>query len=524
MASSPWAAGSGFRARSAAVALESLLLPSPNRALTRSRALTTTEAPEPIEIQSAGLTGQLRPVMLIKAAQVLSMVTFTVVAPRLLGPTRFGELAVILSMTSLWQTACTLGGRYVFGRFIPEYAARGDTRRVRAVFMHVLETRAAAALVAAPFLYLLLRRSLPEASGFALYAAAGGFLALTLATPLYNVFFGLNRLGLSMSRDAFGQFLLLGLLVGLGAAVSLERTALALLLTHLVVLAIGIVLCRRLFTFERSVFDLPSLLVHARFGLTVFGANLLLRLPWRLGETALALGGVDLAQIAFFNLALAATAAFTQMLGSATTLQIPALSLREAAGDLDGRDRGLGISLRYLTVCACVFVLVVLAAAPILVRTLLGEAYLGVLPNLSIVALAALAAPLIRTSLARAVVGIRLLRTAGLGVVAVASFAIAGVVLIPRYGAAGASIALVLANFAAAAAAVFQIRGTGVLHQARMPRQLAAAAAPAALLLIGGHGPLQAAVAAALYLLAVFALRLVDWRDLRRIGTAALLG
>jgi O-antigen/teichoic acid export membrane protein len=470
------------------------------------------------------LTGQLRPVVLIKAAQVLSMVVFTVAAPRLLGPTRFGELAVILSMSALWMTACTLGGRYVFGRFIPEYAARGDHRKVRAVFMHVLQTRVAAATLVAPVLYLLLRRALPEASDLALYASAGGFLAMTLSTPLYNVFFGLNRLGTSMSRDAFGQFLLLGLLVLTGAAASLERAALAVLLTQLVVLAIGILLCRRLFTFERSVFDLASLLEHARFGLTVFGANLLLRLPWRLGETALALGGVDVAQIAFFNVALSATSAFTRMLGNATTLQIPELSLREAAGDEAGRDRGLGIALRYLTVSACLFVLVVMAVAPMAVRRLLGEEYLGVLPNLSIVALAALAAPLIRTALARAVVGIRLVRTAVLGTVAISTFAAACLVLIPTRGAAGASIALVVANFAAAAVSMVQILGTGVLREARMPRQLAAAAVPAAVLLAAGRSPAMAAVAAALYLLAVFALRIVEWRDVRRIAGAALLG
>jgi O-antigen/teichoic acid export membrane protein len=412
----------------------------------------------------------------------------------------------------------------VFGRFIPEYAARGDSRKVRAVFMHVLQTRVVAAALAAPFLYLLLRRSLPDASDLVLYASAGGFLAMTLSAPLYNVFFGLNRLGASMSRDAFAQFLLLGLLIAIGAAASLERAAIAVLVTQLVVLAIGVVLCRRFFTLERSVFDLPSLFVHARFGLTVFGANLLLRLPWRLGETALALGGVDVAQIAFFNVALSATSAFTRMLNNATTLQIPELSLREAAGDVAGRDRGLGIALRYLTVAACLFVLVVMALAPLAVERLLGEEYLGVLPNLSIVALAALAAPLIRTALARAVVGIRLVRTAVLGAVLVGTFAVAAAVLIPRYGAAGASAALVVANFAAAAVAMFQIRGSGVLREARMPRQLAAAAAPAALLLVAGRSPMAAAAAAALYLIAVFALRIVEWRDLRKIAAAALLG
>jgi O-antigen/teichoic acid export membrane protein len=470
------------------------------------------------------VAGQLRPIVLIKIAQVVSMVLFTVAAPRLLGPTRFGQLAVILSMSALWQTACTLGGRYVFGRFIPEYAARGDQQRVRAVFMHVLETRVAAAALAAPFLYLLLRRSLPGASNLALAASTGGFLVLSFATPLYNVFFGLNRLGTSMSRDAFTQFVLLGLLVATDAASSLERAALAVLLTQLAAFVVGVALCRRLFTFDRSMLDLRALYHHARFGLTVFGANLLLRLPWRLGETALALARIPAAQIGFFNVALSAAAAFTRILGGATTLQIPELSLREAAGDGAGRDRGLGVALRYLTIASVLFVLVVMAAAPFAVERLLGKEYLGVLPNLSIVTLAVLAAPMIRTGLARAVVEIRLVRTATLGLVALATFALAAVLLIPTQGARGASIALVAANFAAAAVSLFQIRSGSVLRAARLPRQLLAAALPAAILLAAGPSPLAAAIAAVVYGGGVFALRIVEWGDLRKIMWAVVLG
>ena len=491
----------------------------------RVSSLSTSQAPQaprPIEMRPTGLSGQLRPVMLVKAAQVASMVLFGIAAPRLLGPTRFGELAVILSMASLWMTACTLGGRYVFGRFIPEYAARGETLRVRAVFMHVLETRAVAAALAAPAVYVLLERALPAASATALLAAAGAFLAMTLASPMYNVFFGLNRLGTSMSRDAFGQFLLLGLLVATGAAASLERAAIAVLATQLLILAIGVALCRKLFTLDHSAFDLPEVLAHLRFGLTIFGANLLLRLPWRLGETALALGGVEPAQIAFFNLAVSATAAFTRILGGATTLQIPTLSLREAAGDAAGRDRGLGVALRYLTVAACLFVLLVFTAAPAAVRILLGDAYLGVLPNLSIVALAALGAPIVRTALSLAVVRTHLARSAALGIVAVGAFAGAAALLIPSHGAAGASLAVVAGTFGATAVALLQIRGSGILGEARMARQLAAAVAPAVILLAMGTGPAVAGAAAALYVVLVFALRILDRSDLRQLARAAL--
>lgn len=479
-------------------------------------------APEPaVEMGGRGLSGQLRPVALIKAAQMASMALFTVAAPRLLGPERFGELALVLSISSLWVSACTLGGRYVFGRFIPEYAARGETLRVRAVFMHVLQTRVATALVAAPLLFLLLARTLPEASRPVLLGGALAFAAMTLASPLYNVFFGLNRLGTSMSRDAFAQLLLLALLFALGAQVSLERTVLAVLATQLVVLAIGAVLCRRLFTLDRSAFDLRELLGHLRFGAGVFAANLLLRLPWRLGETSLALLGTGAAEIGFFSLALSVAAAFTRIMGGATTLQIPSLAMREASGDTAGRDRGLGIALRYLLVAAILFVLVVPAVAPLLVAKLFGEAYLGVIPNLRIVSCAVLGAPIVRTALSYAVLRVRVARSAALGAAAVASFAATAMLLVPARGATGASIAIAVSSLAAAALALLQIRGTAILSGARIGRQLWAAAPPAAILLLLGASPPVAAVAAGLYVALVLALRILDRGDLRRIAIAA---
>jgi O-antigen/teichoic acid export membrane protein len=482
----------------------------------------TTPTPTSLEMGRTGLTGQLRPIALIKLAQIASMALFGVVAPRWLGPVRFGELAVILATSNLWMAACTLGGRYVFGRFVPEYAARGETHRVRAVFMHVLETRVLAAAVASPFLFLLLRRSLPDASMFVLLAATGSFLALTLSSPMYNVFFGLNRLGTSMSRDAFGQFVLLGLLFALGAAWSLERAVLAVLLTQLLILGIGIALCRGLFTLDRSAFELSEVMGHLRFGIVVFAANLLLRLPWRLGETALGLNGIDPAQIAYFNVALSATAAFTRLLGGATTLQIPTLALREASGDEAGRDRGLGGALRYLIVAAVLFVLAVLAVARFSVELLFGAAYLPVVPNLSIVALAALGAPFVRTALSYAVLRVRVARSGALGLVSVGGFVVAAALLIPRYASLGASIAVVVGSLAGAVVSIAQIHGSGILAEARWKLQLVAAAPPAVLLLIAGPAPLVAAGAGVLYLALVFALRVAEWKDLRQVAVAAV--
>jgi O-antigen/teichoic acid export membrane protein len=472
---------------------------------------------DPAKINAAGLAAQLPSVLLLKAAQILGMALFMILAPRLMGPNRFGQFAVILSVNALWMTTCSLGGRYVFGRYVPEYASNGQTDRVRAVFMHILLFRLVVIFIATPLLWAALRRLLPQVSNTALVLSACAFAAMTISSTMFAASFGLNRLGISMSKEALGRLLLLLFLLTLGGVQSLERATLALLFTEVTVLVVGLAMTRRLFTMARGVFDLSALLLHVRFGLAIFAANFLLRLPWRLGEGALALLDSPAAEIAFYSVALSATVAFTRVFGSLMTLLIPTLSLKQAAGDPAGRDESLGIALKYLTVVACAFVFSVLILGPWAVRLLLGVEYSGVLPNLSIVALAALFVPFIRSSISLAVVEDRVTRVFQLSVVALTVFLLATALLVPDYASRGSSITLVLAVASAAGVAVLQIRSSRVLQVARTKRHLLAASPPALLLATAGTAPLVAAVAAALYLTLLASLRVVTLDELRRL-------
>lgn len=479
--------------------------------------MTSSESPPEIQVNPAGLAAQLRPVMLLKATQAFGMALFMIAAPRLMGPDRFGQFAVILSVSALWMTTCTLGGRYVFGRFVPEYASRGQTERVRAVFMHILVFRLVVIVAATPLLYAALARLLPEASGTVLALSVSAFAMITAASPMYAAFFGLNRLGVSMSKEALGRYLLLLLLVLLGGTGSLERASLALLLTHLAILIVGVVLARRLFTLAKDAFDVRTLLFHVRFGLAIFAANLLLRLPWRLGEGALAFLGTPAAEIAFFSVALSATVGFARILGNLASLLIPSMSLKQAAGDHEGRDRSLGVALRFLTIAGCMFVLAVLALGPWGVETLLGKDYLPVLPNLYIVALAALFVPYVRCAISLAVVEDRVRFVLRLGLLSVAVFGASVALLVPDYASRGASVAVVLAVVSASVAAVLEIRRTDVLEIARSRRQLFAAAPPAALILWAGPSPLAAVAAAVIYLALLLALRVTSREEIREL-------
>jgi O-antigen/teichoic acid export membrane protein len=453
----------------------------------------------------------------LKALQFLSMALFAIVTPRLMGPELFGRFVVILSLTALWMTTSNLGARFVFGRFMPEYASRGSEQQVRALFMHLLEFRILVSLVVAAPLGLFLRRVLPDASRFTLAVSVAAFVLMTVSSPMYNVFYGLNRLNVSLAREALNRYLLFALLVVLGGTASLERASVALLALHASIFGVGVWLCRDLFTLDRSAHQWPSFAEHIRFGLTVFAANLLLRLPWRLGESALALSGTGAAEIAFFNISLSAAVAYTRIMGSTITLQIPSLSVKQATGDERGRDRSLGLVLRYLTVLGVLFVLGVYATGPWVVRVLLGEPFLGVLPNLHIAVTAALPVPFIRTALSLAVVESRVVRNLQLGIVAVGVFCLSAWLLIPRLGSPGASTAVLVAIAAAAIVATWQMRRSGVLREARAGRQLLAAAAPAAVLAAAGIGFLTSLAAALLYTAIVFGLRIASWRELKEL-------
>jgi O-antigen/teichoic acid export membrane protein len=471
-------------------------------------------------MNSDGLARQLRPVVLLKAAQFAGIALSGILIPRWMGPDLFGQFVVLFSVIMLWRTTCNIGGRYIFGRFVPQYASRGKSGEVQAVLMHVLATRAAIALVGAPPLFWLLDRLLPEATTITLIAGASTYVIALIAGPMFGVQFGLNRLGLSMVNDPLRRFSFLILLFLLGGTASLERASLALLTAQALVLIVGLVLARQLLTLRRSAFNPASLWEHVRFGVVVYFASLLIRIPWHLGETALAFQEVDSARIAYFGVAVAATGAVAKIITSATTLLIPSLSIQQEAGDLQARDQTLGLALRYLLVGAGLFACMVIALAPFAIRTLLGEPYLGALPNLLILALGVVALPLRSTALALAVVTGRVRLNMQLGVIAVSVFGVAALLLIPAFEARGASAALSISILITAVVGAFQIRHTGVPTEARIGRLAIATVAAGLVLQFGGLLPLTAALAATVYVTLLSAFRVIRWSELRSFISA----
>ena len=477
--------------------------------------MTGPDSSQKIRMNRSGLARQSGPVAILKATQFAGVALAGILIPRWMGPALFGQFAVMFSLITLWRTACNIGGRYIFGRFIPKYASQGESGQIRAVFMHVLGTRVLIASIGAPLLFLALRRLLPGASLAALVAATCTYIAALIAGPLFGVQFGLNRLGLSMINDPMRRFLLLALIVLIGGTQSLERASYSLLLAQLLVLLVGLAAARQLFTLEKSVWDLSRIWEHLRFGIAMYAASLLVRVPWHLGESSLALLEVESADIAYFSVAVAAAGAYARLLVSVTTLLVPSLSLREAEEDSRGRDETLGIALRYLLVAAGLFVLVVIACAPAAIRLLLGEDFLGVVPNLLLISIGTVALPLRSSALAMGVARGRVWQNLQLGLVAVVVFGLVALALIPEFSSKGASAAVGISILCSGLTGAFQLRRTGVPREARLGRLVLASSVAALVVGVGGMNSVVAAIAAVVYLVLLSTLGVVRWTELR---------
>ncbi len=463
--------------------------------------------------------GQARVVMIWKLVEYVGLISFIVIAPRSMGPELYGRFAVLLSVIGLLIMACSLGALPTFGRFAPEYTAKGEKPKIQAVFVQLFFVRALCAiLLGAGFLFII-PQLLPGSSALTAIACTGAFLFGALATTCYQIFYGLNVLGRWLSQQALTRILLLILIAILGGWHDLGRASLALMATHLSFLLFGLFLARSYFTLDRSAFHFSFLFSHLRFGVLFFAANLLLIAVWRGGEVVVLLFSRSSAEVAFFNIANAVALAFSALLGQLAFTITPSLTMLHISGKKVERDLWLGYSLKYLSIASFSFLFVVWALGEWAVRIAMGEQFLPVVSNLKVLALGLLPLAFVRTGLSLAVVDKQPRRYLWVAIGALITFLLAAAVLVPRLGSFGASVAIALAQLCAGVVTYFQFPLVPVLAIARFwPLLLSGLTALSVLALTSSPPALMGLVAIVIYIILLFWGKVLGAQEIRQIG------
>jgi O-antigen/teichoic acid export membrane protein len=480
----------------------------------------SAEAAVPAARRGPSVSAQSRAVVAWKTIEYAGLFGFVVLMPRLMRPDLYGRFAALIAVIGLLTMAAAMGAQATFGRFVPEFETTGARLRTRVLFTQLFLLRFTLAAALAVGLFLAFPHLRTDASSLTAALGAGAFFCVALAMVCFQLFYGLNQLGRSMAHDGLLRLALIGLVLLLGGQRDLDRAALALLLTEVALLALGLAWARGYFIRHPMVRDFGALREKLAFGFSFFGANLLHMAIWRGGEFAVLLLTGKSAEVAFYSVANAVTVAFAALLGQLGNLLVPSLTAFHVAGDSEHLDSWLGLSLKYLTITAVGFVLVVHALGGWLVETLLGEEYLPVVAALKILSLSLLPVALVRAGLSVAMVRLESGRAVQVAAGGLATFLLAAAFLVPAAGSAGASVSAALAVGATGALAAVRFALGPVLRVAGYGRLALAGAAALLSFLLPWSDLLAGAVALPVFISLLFALKVVSAAELRRMAAA----
>lgn len=380
-----------------------------------------------------------------KVLEVVTLVPLVTVVPRVLGPGDYGAFALALSVVTIGASAAALGGPTLMSRFVPAAPPGERPELALALTIHSGRWRLAFALVAVLGAVTVSVAAPGTLRPLPAVLVAGALALDVAATLLLQAALALGRVGAWSLRYPLQTAVLVAAVLPLHAGWGADGALVALPLSTLAALGFGAaVLLPRLRGVPRGATLSPQLV---RFAVLQGAGGALTMITQRGGVVAVALLGGSAAQQGFAGISIGIALAATYAVGQLFAVELPGLSTT-AADDLGAAEASVRRAARILAVGTGVLALGgALVAGPLLAAAA-GSAYrasgeaLGI--ALAAVALAPAAAAVNQLAALRLRPELRLLAVAA----GAASFVAAALVLVPAYGAEGASGALVLGTAA----------------------------------------------------------------------------
>ncbi len=459
-------------------------------------------------------------VALLRAVQIAAGFLYVAFVPRTLGPDVFGQLVTLQTMSMWFSSIGGLGSVPLMTRFVPEFIHRGDRDGLRQLAGSLLTLRLTSGLIGALAYFGIVQAWLQDLDTRAVGLIAVTIVLRTTANLPFTVLLGLNQAARWEAADLIRRLLVLPLtyvgarlagLIGACAAVGVVE---------------GCVLCLGMWWSHEYVrglrrVDRIFLRPFLQFSVLFFAANMLIVLFQQGGVPLVRLISGDYAEAAYYAIAFAGYLAGAQALWKLVSSFGPLFSSLKLRGETDALRGWIGRLLRMLALCGVVTAALLYSSADLLVAGLLGREYEPVgalLPWLAIAGLAAGPGSIARVLAVSFEQGRVSLVGAALQLVCFATFAL---LLIPRLGSLGGSVAV------AAAAAIFSLYNTwqirsSISYSMRQWAEVVAlgAACSPLLWLWDGFGPLRFALFMIVFIAATTALGLVRLSEVRHLWRA----
>lgn len=389
-----------------------------------------------------------------KAAEMVTLLLLATVVPRMLGPDVYGRFSVPLTIVTLGSLALTLGGPTLMARYVPTAPPAERPALARALGWRLARGRTAQigglAVVGAVL-------AVAQPATFPPLVTALVLLALALnvaATLALQVGLGLGRTGGWSARyPVQNSVLIVGVLVARGSAEGLGGV-LVIVLAAIVGAGFAAIVTAPLLRPPEPNVTVPD--GAMRFGILQATGAALVQLTHRGGVLATAVLAGSATETGYAALATGIALGVTYAVLQAFTVSLPHLAGDDAAGDGEAALRRLATGLLAVLVPAVVVVAALLDA---LVPRVFGTGYLGAVdafaPALALVVLAPVNALAVQIAALR----LRPDVAAIAGAASATTFLLVAVLIVPAWGAAGATTAALAGTAASALVAARWLPG-----------------------------------------------------------------
>jgi O-antigen/teichoic acid export membrane protein len=262
------------------------------------------------------------------------------------------------------------------------------------------------------------------------------------ASLCFALYLGLNRAARWGVSDIVRQWgMLLFMLPGFLVA-GLRGAALGVLLAELVVFAVGFAGARKYLSWSAMRLDFTGMAPYLKFGFVFWIGDLVLSAFERSGEAMLRALSGDYAQVGYFGVSYSAYVAAAVGVPQVALAFASLLAMLRAEGQMEALREWIERLLTWLSVGAVLVAAAAIMLAGDLVPVVLGQAYRPAAANITVLAISIVMLCLSSVASLSALVFDRPGVTLGAALARLVVFWGLGLLLIPRWGSLGASVAV----------------------------------------------------------------------------------
>jgi O-antigen/teichoic acid export membrane protein len=380
--------------------------------------------------------------LMLRGLLVAGGVVVAAVVPRLMGPTGYGQVALLVALSFWFTLAASLGFTQVMGRHVPGFSQTGDQDGLRSFFGRLLAIRIGAGLVVAVLYFVVTVAWLRDLDALAMAILAVAVFVRAPAGLYFSLHLGLNQAARWGVADILRQWGTLAFMLPGYLLAGLRGAALGVLLAELVVLLVGHIGARRYLAWAALRFDLRGMASYLRFGFIFYISDLVLSGFERSGEALVRARCGDYAQVGFFGVAYSVFLVGAVGLPQIALAFAPLLTVLRLEGDQAALRLWIERLLKWLALGSVVVVLAAVLVGKDLVPLVLGSAYGPVAANLVPLAVGLVALSLTSVANLSALTHDRPGVALTAAVLRLGTFWALGLSLVGHWGSLGASLAV----------------------------------------------------------------------------------